>query len=163
MGLEISSTLLQRLLEAAAETPDREVCGLLLGTPVRIEAMLPCRNVAPDPHVAFEIDPSQLIAAYRAERGGGPRIVGCYHSHPVGAPTPSARDAAAAAPDDWIWAILAEGGAGWYRAVEHGRLHGRFDPLRHDVTWTAAGTMGCTHAPTPPKEPPSPYPKVSCP
>lgn len=127
MVLEISSTLLARLLSEAARSPGREVCGLLTGSATRIAEAVACRNVAPDPRVAFEIDPAQLIAAHRAERGGGPAIVGCYHSHPNGAPEPSARDAAAAAPDGSVWLIVAGGKVGCYRAAETGRHHGRFD------------------------------------
>ena len=36
--------------------------------------------------LTLEIDPAKLIAALRAERGGGPAVVGCYHSHPRGGP-----------------------------------------------------------------------------
>ncbi|WP_353203549.1 M67 family metallopeptidase [Sphingomonas sp.] len=133
MALEISSTLLARLLNEAEKTPDREVCGLLFGSPTRILGSLSCRNVAPDPRIAFEIDPAQLIAAHRAERKGGPKIVGCYHSHPGGPPLPSARDAAAAMPDGSIWLIMAGRGTGIYRATENGTIEGRFVAVRHEM------------------------------
>lgn len=107
-----------------------EVCGLLLGEPDRVTGVLHCCNVAPDPAVAFEISPRQLIAALRDERAGGPRVVGCYHSHPTsGAPTPSPRDAIEAAPNGWLWLITAGRSVGVYRAVERGRFHGRFDTI----------------------------------
>src|SRR3546814_6701011 len=38
----------------------------------------------------------------------GPAIAGCYHSHPCGPAEPSARDAAAAAPDGALWLIVGE-------------------------------------------------------
>ncbi|WP_404370090.1 Mov34/MPN/PAD-1 family protein [Sphingomonas sp. MMS24-J45] len=131
MALEISSTLLAGLLNEAANAPDREVCGLLFGTPDRVEAARSCRNVAPDPRTAFEIDPAALIAAHKAERGGGPAIVGCYHSHPNGAALPSPRDAASAPPDDALWLILAAGQGRVFRAVEHGAIEGRFVAVPH--------------------------------
>ena len=134
MALEISSTLLARLLEEAAAAPSLEICGLLFGTPERVTHALLCRNVAPDPRVAFEIDPAQLIAAHRAERSGGPRIIGCYHSHPGGLPVASARDAAAASPDGGIWLVIAGRETAFYRAVENGVLEGRFDPVTYIVT-----------------------------
>lgn len=140
MTVEISSALLGRLLAEAAECPEQEACGLLLGPAGRINAALPCRNVAADPRSAFEIDPATLIAAHRAERAGGAPIVGCYHSHPHGPPLPSARDAAAAAPDGRIWLILAGGDAGFYRAVEHGRHHGRFDDLHPAIVRCCNGS-----------------------
>ncbi|GGA40068.1 Mov34/MPN/PAD-1 family protein [Sphingomonas psychrolutea] len=133
MALEISSTLLARLLNEAEKTPDREVCGLLFGSPTRILDFSRCRNVAPDPRCAFEIDPVPLIAAHKAARAGGPAIVGCYHSHPCGAAIPSARDAAAATPDDSIWLIMAGRDASFYRAAENGPVEGRFVAVRHEI------------------------------
>ncbi|WP_201742326.1 Mov34/MPN/PAD-1 family protein [Novosphingobium ovatum] len=95
----------------AAAWPN-EACGLLLGAVeggcVRVLAAVPCANVASDPARKFEIDPAALIAAHRAAREGtGARVVGCFHSHPVGGAFPSARDVAAAAGDGAIWAIVA--------------------------------------------------------
>lgn len=133
MVLGISSTLLARLLNEAEKTPDIEVCGLLFGTPMQISGASRCRNVAPDPRIAFEIDPAALIAAHKAARVGGPAIVGCYHSHPSGAALPSARDAAAAMPDGSIWLIIAGREAGFYRATEHGAIEGRFIAVPHRI------------------------------
>ena len=129
MGWEISSAVLHRIVGEADAFPAHEVCGLLFGTGARIDRALSCRNVASDPASAFEIDPAQLIAAHRAARAGGPRIVGCYHSHPGGPPLPSARAGAAAAPDGSIWLIVAGRGTGCYRAVPGGRHHDRFDAV----------------------------------
>lgn len=133
MAVEISSTLVARLLAAAAASPDVEICGLLFGTPARIVDALACRNVAPDPRTAFEVDPAALIAAHRAARGGGPAIVGCYHSHPNGAPLPSPRDAAAAAPDGSVWVIICASDIGCFRAVEDGEYHGGFEAVAYRV------------------------------
>jgi proteasome lid subunit RPN8/RPN11 len=55
-----------------------------------------------------------LIAAARAARGGGPRVMGCYHSHPSGIAAPSSTDAAMAAHDGKLWAIVAGGAIGWW-------------------------------------------------
>lgn len=131
MAVEITSGVLKRIVEEAGMASTREVCGLLLGSPECVTGVLPCRNVAPDPRAAFEIDPAQLIAAHRAARAGGPAVVGCYHSHPSGAALPSARDAEAAAPDGSIWIIVAGRGTGVYRAVENGRYVGRFDTVEY--------------------------------
>ena len=129
--LEISSRVVSAIGDEASRYSWRETCGLLFGSSDRIVSHLPCRNAAPDPRAAFEIDPAQLIAALRAERNGGAPIAGCYHSHPDGAPTPSIRDAEAAAPNGWIWLIVAGRGTGCYRAVAEGRYHGRFDAVAH--------------------------------
>lgn len=130
MGLVISSALLARIVAEAAASAG-EVCGLLLGASgdASIDAILPCRNVAADPSRHFEIDPAMLIAAHRAARGGGPAIIGHYHSHPSGTPVPSATDAAAVCTDGLIWIIVAGAEVRAWRAVRDGTVEGRFDPL----------------------------------
>src|SRR3546814_13447183 len=98
MRARISSTLLRRIIDEATASPGAEVCGLLFGSPHRIDAAQPCRNVALDPADRFEVDPAALRAAHKATRAGGAAKEGCYHSHPDCPPEPSARDAAAGAP-----------------------------------------------------------------
>ena len=130
MQVTIVKGLFEQIVAMAAESPI-EICGLLFGDTYRIDAVEPCRNVAPDPSRTFEIDPGALIAAHRAGRTGGPRIVGSYHSHPVsGMAWPSPRDAAAAEPDGSLWLIATH---------DDPRGRGRADPRtvrsrrRHDV------------------------------
>ncbi|MDR6115291.1 MULTISPECIES: M67 family metallopeptidase [unclassified Sphingomonas] len=129
MTVTISSDTLDFLLKTAAASPDREVCGLLLGQGDRIDGVVPCANVAAEPWHRFEIDPAALIAAHRAARGGGAAVIGHYHSHPTGLAEPSPRDAADAAPDGSIWLIAGGGQVTAWRAVAAGERHGRFDPL----------------------------------
>ena len=128
----IASDLIAQILREAAASPAAEVCGLLFGSRGAIVAIRPCRNVAADPARRFELDPAALIAAHRAGRAGGPAIVGHYHSHPAGPPTPSPRDAAAAVADGSLWLIAAAGTVRGWRAVEHGAVEGRFDPVPLD-------------------------------
>jgi desampylase len=108
MVLHISSELHRRLLAEAAATPHVEVCGLLIGTD-RIERIIPTENVADDPAIAFEINPAALFAAIREDRGGNGRVLGYYHSHPAGPPTPSLRDQAQAMADGRAWIIIGDG------------------------------------------------------
>ncbi|MBB6192492.1 proteasome lid subunit RPN8/RPN11 [Sphingobium wenxiniae] len=110
MRVSISRELLEQIAHLA-DCATVEVCGLLLGEEGRIEAIRPAANIAADPSRHFELDPAVLIAAHRAARTGGPRIVGHYHSHPSGVAVPSAIDAASAAPDGSLWLILADGAA----------------------------------------------------
>lgn len=91
--------------EAAAAAPC-EACGLLFGEDGEISHCSAAENVADDPRRRFEIDPRALFAALRAERAGGPKLVGYWHSHPSGDPRPSAIDAKMAEPDGKIWLIL---------------------------------------------------------
>ncbi|EZP51501.1 M67 family metallopeptidase [Sphingomonas sp. RIT328] len=125
----IASDLIDRIRCEAAACPDAEVCGLLFGDDAAITAIRPCRNVAADPARWFEIDPAALLAAHRAARGGGPRLIGHYHSHPSGIARPSPRDAASAPPDGALWLIVAGGTVRGWRAVAGGPVEGRFAPV----------------------------------
>ncbi|NIJ08885.1 proteasome lid subunit RPN8/RPN11 [Sphingomonas vulcanisoli] len=106
----IPAALLARLLAEAAARPAQEVCGLLFGSPDRVDTAEPTANVADDPARTFEIDPATLLRAYKAARAGGPQVIGHYHSHPFGSAVPSDRDWAAAEPGR-LWLILADGAA----------------------------------------------------
>lgn len=117
------------MMEAAAASPDREVCGLLLGAGGRVEALLPAANVAADPARRFEIDPLVLLRAHKAARRGGQAVLGHYHSHPAGKAEPSPCDAGQAHGDGALWLICTPGGDhGLWRAAGEG-LHGQFVPV----------------------------------
>ena len=124
--LRISRSALAAI-RAQADAADDEICGLLLGADIADAHA--CRNVHPHPARHFEVDPAALIAAHRAARGGGPRVIGHYHSHPSGDPRPSPTDAADAPPDGAVWLIVGEGGIVAWVAVRDGMVHGRFDPV----------------------------------
>lgn len=118
MGVRISRSLLARIERHAAGSPGVEVCGLLFGTPDHIEDARPTANVAADPARFFEIDPAALLRAHREARTGGPKPIGCYHSHPSGTAWPSATDAAMSAGDGGLWLILGGAEARLFRAVQ---------------------------------------------
>lgn len=132
MKVAISRGLMEQIVALAAESRN-EVCGLLLGTRGRIDAIVPAANVAPDPARHFELDPAVLIRAHRAARSGGPAVVGHYHSHPSGLAVPSVTDAECAAPDGSLWLIVAGGEARLWLAGRDGAVNGRFTeiPLDH--------------------------------
>ena len=115
MTLEVTSGVMATLREEAARAAPLECCGLLLGMAGRIEEARPAANVAPDPARHFEIDPAALFTAHRAARGGGPQLLGYYHSHPEGHPVPSATDCEHASGDDRVWAIVASGLVAFWR------------------------------------------------
>ncbi len=120
MTMQISRAVYDALRREAAATPDVEVCGLLFGAGGWIEAYQAAANIAPDPAKHFEIDPEALFAAQKAERSGGPRLIGYYHSHPNGLAQPSEKDRAQAAPDGKIWLIVAAGDVKSWRAGKSG-------------------------------------------
>ena len=98
---------------------------MLFGDEDEISGWQVADNVAEKPEREFEIDPSTLFAALRAERGGGAKIIGYWHSHPSGDASPSMADAQGAAPDGKLWLI--SGGQdiiGW-RSGPSG-MYGRF-------------------------------------
>ena len=142
-GARISTALLNAILAEARASPTVEVCGLLLGSADAITARVPARNVAADPHTAFEVDPATLFAAHRAQRRGGPAVIGCYHSHPSGGADPSPRDAVDAATNGWLWLIVGAGEVLLWRAGATGERHGRFDPV----------PLACVGAPASPETP----------
>lgn len=113
----------------AAATPKIEVCGLLFGSTGLIDGARRCDNVADDPVTSFEIDPVALIGAYKAQRSGGPQVLGCYHSHPDGACRPSLRDAAGADQPGTVWMIITRHQTG----VWHVSSPGRFDRCRLQI------------------------------
>lgn len=128
MGMEtrVSRSVLIGIRRISADLAPREACGLLFGSEDAITGWQAAENVAEDPERRFEIDPAALFAALRAERAGGPRIAGYWHSHPSGDPTPSATDAAMAQPDGKLWLIVAGEDARLWRAGGTGPAHGRF-------------------------------------
>ena len=125
MALRISSCVIELIQRAAAEAAPLEACGILFGDGA-VERASVAANVSDDPERRFEIDPAALIAALKAERGGGERVIGYWHSHPSGNATPSATDAAMAAADGKIWLIVAGEAVTAWCAGANG-LHGRFE------------------------------------
>ncbi len=152
MSVRISRATLVAILAQATAEPDREVCGLLFGDAGRIDEALPAGNVAPDPARHFEVDPAALFAAIRAERGGGPRLVGHYHSHPSGSTEPSARDAAAARQPGRFWLIVAGGEVALWRERPGGPVQGAFEAMRLVVNDSDGG---CAYGIQSPQGPPS--------
>jgi desampylase len=129
MRIVISRYVLIGIRQISAVSDAREACGLLFGSEEIVDSFQAVENVheAPDRH--FEVDPVALFAALRAERAGGAKIIGYWHSHPSGDPTPSLTDAAMAAPDGKLWVIVGGEQVTAWRAVERGSLHGRFEPV----------------------------------
>lgn len=120
MFVRISSESIAAIRAHAAETPDVEVCGLLFGTVEAVEAVKRCANVADTPATAFEIDPAALIAAHKAERAGGAKLIGHYHSHPNGVCGPSEADRAEALDAGRFWLIIAGTEIrAWYVSAPH--------------------------------------------
>lgn len=128
MTVTVTSSLIEELRRLAAQSAPEECCGLLLGDEPLAVAQS-CANVSDEPRRRFEIDPVALIAAHKAERTGGPRLAGYFHSHPEGPAEPSFTDRALASGDGRAWAIV---GAGEVRFWRDGA--GGLEPLSTVVT-----------------------------
>jgi len=128
MELEVARQALEAMVAEAAQAAPDEACGLLLGEAGAITEARPAANVAFDPERQFEIDPQALIDAHRAERGGGPALIGYYHSHPSGPAEPSATDRDGASGDGKAWAIVANGLVRFWRDGDEG-----FEPLSYTL------------------------------
>lgn len=110
--LTLPSTLRAAILARARATPGVEVCGLLGGTGAVALSHYPVPNVADDPGDSFVMDPAGQLAAFRTMRERGETLLGIYHSHPAGPPTPSARDLEWAAYPGVAYLIVSLGGEG---------------------------------------------------
>jgi len=90
------------------EALPHEGCGLMLGrrdgAAATVTEILPARNTRASPD-RYEIEPEAVLAADRRARAAGVLLLGAWHSHPGGAPVPSATDRAEAWPD-WCYLIV---------------------------------------------------------
>jgi proteasome lid subunit RPN8/RPN11 len=127
-AIRISSEAHKTMIGHAEAAHPEEACGLLLGSEGAIIEARPADNISRAPETQFEIDPAALFSAMRAERAGGPALLGYYHSHPSGAAEPSATDARRALPDGKLWMVIADGLAAGWISGEAG-LHDRFRPI----------------------------------
>jgi proteasome lid subunit RPN8/RPN11 len=128
MDIRVSRPVLEALQAEAARAMPEECCGLLLGRNGVIDEAHPAANVAADPLRRFEIDPQTLVDAHRAARGGGPQVLGYFHSHPTGPAEPSATDREQAGHDGSVWAIVGTNAVTFWRDEEAG-----FVPLSYTV------------------------------
>ena len=120
--LIVAKSIISLLVDEARAAHPRECCGILLGKAGRISEAMPAANVHPSPETHFEIDPQALIDAHRSARGGGPQVIGYYHSHPSGPPEPSATDRAMAAGDGLVWAIIGHDSVMFWQDASDGFL-----------------------------------------
>ena len=114
MKLALAHEFQAAMQDQARAAYPAECCGLIEGKRdgdlVHGLALHPARNIAAR-RDRFEIDPQDHFAALKAALTNGRAIIGCYHSHPGGTPTPSQTDHAGAGEEDFLWLIAALGQA----------------------------------------------------
>ena len=110
MRLILPARLRARIEDEARAAFPRECCGLIEGRrrgEIAEAVMLhPARNIALNQD-RFEIHPEDHFAALKAARAEGRAVIGCYHSHPNGAPAPSATDRDGGGEEGFLWLVAA--------------------------------------------------------
>ncbi len=125
-----SSQLAEIFAHLDAGKPD-EACGLLGGQGGRVEKVYLTANATPSP-VRYSIKPEELVQAIVEIEERGWELLGIFHSHPAGPPTPSATDIAEAYYPDSAYVICApDSGRRWQaRAFEIKNGEAREIPIR---------------------------------
>ncbi|GBF76123.1 hypothetical protein PA598K_04571 [Paenibacillus sp. 598K] len=90
----MTSDALRQLIAHSLEALPAEACGLLLSRDddLTIDCIVPIRNSSPSPERRFSFDPRDWIKAFYDAQKNQQHLVGFFHSHPSGAPLPSATD-----------------------------------------------------------------------
>jgi proteasome lid subunit RPN8/RPN11 len=92
--IKITRPLATHLLGLAQKSPQQEICGLIGAVDGQPLTVYPINNIATNTARAFEMDPHEQIAAFKAIRAKGESLFAIYHSHPASPAIPSARDVA---------------------------------------------------------------------
>lgn len=106
----------EEILEHARTAVPREACGLLggytAGTRTYVLTAHRAPNAAETPRLRYRIDPRVQYDLMDGIESAGSEMVGIYHSHPAGPPSPSAEDLATATWEDYPYVIVSLAG-GW--------------------------------------------------
>jgi proteasome lid subunit RPN8/RPN11 len=127
---KIRKHVVVKILEHAKSEAPHECCGLLVGTPRLIEQAVPARNLRSSA-TRYLVDPVDHFAAIRYARRAGLKVVGAYHSHPVGLPIPSPTDVNEATYPEYLYLIAApnsDENVAAYRLGKEG-----LDPIKLEV------------------------------
>ncbi len=91
--MRIPESVLDRIAAHAAAEYPAECCGLLVGRGDEVRAAKPVRNLrAGERWDRFVLDPLGHVKVWEAAHAAGEEVIGCYHSHPDGQPSPSSID-----------------------------------------------------------------------
>jgi len=133
MKCRISRLLLDRIADRARLSPGREVCGLLLGSEDEITEAVPIPNAAADPSTSFVLEGAAHVMTSRRARERGLRIIGHYHSHTRGNPSPSPADAALRSAQGTYWMILTSEEQRLWVSRSGGAVANAFDPVMLEI------------------------------
>lgn len=102
----IAADAYRAMLSHLAADPEREACGLLIGSGRSAGRFEAIDNVAADPRCRYEMEPKQLIAAMKRLRRRGEALLGIVHSHVDTPASPSATDIAQATYPEAVYVIV---------------------------------------------------------
>jgi proteasome lid subunit RPN8/RPN11 len=96
VSLCLTAEQIECMAQHARQCVPEECCGVLLGQRRGehglVDEVISTGNRGDRPTRTYEIDVADLLRAAKRARRRGRRIIGFYHSHPDGTPTPSALD-----------------------------------------------------------------------
>jgi len=86
-----------------------ESCGAIYGSTdgerAIAEGFVLIRNASSDPERTFRFHPEDWVSAYYGIQKNQREIVGLFHSHPYGSPSPSETDAGGSLPWGTYWIV----------------------------------------------------------
>lgn len=104
--LTLTSSDRDTLVATCIRALPNEGCGLLIGTPEGVvREVVASANVA-DSAKVYEIDPTELLRAYRRAESDGLEVIGVFHSHTHSEAYPSATDTAQAPDPSWHYVLV---------------------------------------------------------
>jgi proteasome lid subunit RPN8/RPN11 len=118
LRVEIPRHIIEEILRHSMEEMPREACGLIIGhiegSRVIVKGIHRAGNISGS-QLLYEVDPQDIYRAIKEAESSGLELIGVYHSHPVGAPTPSKIDEERAIPG-FIYLIVS--GSGDFKAFK---------------------------------------------
>jgi proteasome lid subunit RPN8/RPN11 len=113
--LVVARDAYEEILEHARTAVPREACGLLggycAGQRTYVQTAHRAPNAAETPRLRYRIDPAVQYDLMDGIESAGSQMVGIYHSHPAGPPSPSEEDRASATWADYPYVIVSLAGS----------------------------------------------------
>lgn len=113
--------LLREAVRVSRRSPGAEICGLLIDTGSHL-AFLQTRNVC-GRRGGFAFSASEVRRVVATANTSGQEVVGTFHSHPVGLPTPGPSDIEHAVDNSLMFLFDCIGKAGRLWRIRDGRAH----------------------------------------
>lgn len=90
--LWLSEEQAKQIVAHTHDATPQEACGLIFGSGIRAQAIVPIENLADDPQRHYIMNPAEMAQHLPYYERQGLTLIGLYHSHPAGEPIPSQTD-----------------------------------------------------------------------